>query len=156
MRDAFGGAFMIRIMLVFVFLFVFFIAIALNYAKAFRIKNEIINILEENQTCDGGGSALGSGLLSSSIQGITDKYNYSIECKDINTGGLPCINGIVIDPGRSVSKNGVQYNYCNVYVVINHDMGFLKALLTLTSESDDSPMNGSWTIKGQTKTIITE
>lgn len=47
MRDAFGGAFMIKIILIFLGLYIVFMALALNYAKAFRVKNQIINYIEQ-------------------------------------------------------------------------------------------------------------
>ncbi len=47
MRDAFGGAFMIHLLLIFLTLYISFMAIALSYAKAFRVKNEIINYIEQ-------------------------------------------------------------------------------------------------------------
>ena len=49
MRDAFGGAFSIKLMLIFLMLYVSFICVAINYARAFRVKNEIINIIEQNE-----------------------------------------------------------------------------------------------------------
>ena len=49
MRDAFGGVFTMNFMLVFIFIFVAFSAISLNYAKAFRLKNSIIDFVEENE-----------------------------------------------------------------------------------------------------------
>ena len=49
MRESFGGAFIIKLLLVFIVFYVSFMAIALNYAKAFRVKNRMINILEQNQ-----------------------------------------------------------------------------------------------------------
>ena len=52
MRDAFGRAFMIRLFLVFIFIYMFFTAIALNYAKAFKVKNRIIDYLEDNEIMD--------------------------------------------------------------------------------------------------------
>ena len=49
MRDAFGGAFSIKLMLVFLVLYVAFICVALNYSRAFRVKNRIIDIIEQNE-----------------------------------------------------------------------------------------------------------
>ena len=49
MRDAFGGAFMIKIFLVFIIIYVGFTALSLNYAKAFKVKNKIIDYLEVNE-----------------------------------------------------------------------------------------------------------
>ena len=38
MRDAFGGAFMIKIFIIFIFVYICLTAMALNYAKAFKVK----------------------------------------------------------------------------------------------------------------------
>lgn len=47
MRESFGGAFMIKLVLIFIVIYISFMAVAINYAKAFRVKNNIINILEQ-------------------------------------------------------------------------------------------------------------
>ena len=162
MKDAFGGTFMIRIMLVFIFLFVFFIAIALSYVKAFRIKNEIIDYLEKNQvvisdkTSFVGKSAMDDGTIRSDIMSITEKYNYGVTCEDVRySDNKSCISGVIIEPVDVNTKvNGVDYRYYNVYVVINHDLGFLKILLSLTRESDSGDMSGTWTVSGKTKVIV--
>ena len=49
MRDAFGGAFMIKLFLVFIIIYVGFTAVALNYAKAFKAKNIVVEYLENNE-----------------------------------------------------------------------------------------------------------
>ena len=49
MKDSFGGAFMIKLMLIFIVIYITFMCVAINYAKVFRVKNNIINILEQNQ-----------------------------------------------------------------------------------------------------------
>lgn len=49
MRDGFGGAFMIKILLVFLAVYIIFIAVAFNYARAFRVKNKLIDIIEQNE-----------------------------------------------------------------------------------------------------------
>lgn len=49
MRDAFGGAFLIKLMIIFFAIYISFIAIALSYAKAFRVKDTIVNYIEENE-----------------------------------------------------------------------------------------------------------
>ena len=47
MRDAIGGTFLIEILMVFVVLLVSFTAILVNIAGKFRVKNQIINYVEE-------------------------------------------------------------------------------------------------------------
>lgn len=49
MRDAVGGSFMIKLLLVFLAVYVIFIAIAINYAKAFKVKNKVLDIIEQNE-----------------------------------------------------------------------------------------------------------
>lgn len=49
MRDAVGGTFMIRVFLIFLATYIVFIGIALNYAKGFRVKNKILDIIEQNE-----------------------------------------------------------------------------------------------------------
>lgn len=49
MRDAFGSTFMFRLIIIFIVFYVSFMTIAVCYAKVFRIKNGIIDILEQNQ-----------------------------------------------------------------------------------------------------------
>ncbi len=146
MRDAFGGTFMIRIMLVFIFLFVSFLAIALNFAKAFRIKDEIINYLEKNQIANG-------NISEVSIEELLAPYGYGFTSCLGNDEN--CYSGVKIDP-TCEEINGLNYCYYNVYVYINRDLGFLKTLLSLTRESDNSDMSGVWTVNGKTKTIISE
>lgn len=48
MRDAIGSGWVFSICLTFIVLFTAYLAITLNYAKAFRVKNEIISKIEEN------------------------------------------------------------------------------------------------------------
>ena len=47
MRDAFGGSFMIMIFLVFIMVYISFTAVALSYAKAFKVKNAVIDFTEK-------------------------------------------------------------------------------------------------------------
>ena len=49
MRDAFGGAFMIKVFIVFIFIYICLTAMSLNYAKAFKVKNGVIKYLETNE-----------------------------------------------------------------------------------------------------------
>ena len=49
MRDAIGGVFSLQIILVFVILINGYLAYSVNYTRAFRVKNEIINIVEESE-----------------------------------------------------------------------------------------------------------
>lgn len=78
MRDAVGGTFMIKVLLVFLAVYICFIAVALNYAKAFRVKNKIIDIIEQNEGFD----IDSKDTSDTSVRGRIDIYlksvNYNI------------------------------------------------------------------------------
>lgn len=87
MRDAFGGAFMIKIILIFLSIYIVFMALALNYAKAFRVKNQIINYIEQYEGYEPAENAISTYIQSvsyyvpiTSIQGSTtgDRTCYDI------------------------------------------------------------------------------
>lgn len=46
MKDAFGGTFMLKVLMVFIVIYISFMTVAISYAKAFRIKNRVVSILE--------------------------------------------------------------------------------------------------------------
>ena len=52
MRDAFGGSFMIMLFLVFIMIYISFTAVTLSYAKAFKVKNKVIDYLESKEITD--------------------------------------------------------------------------------------------------------
>jgi len=49
MREAIGSTWLIGIVITFIAIFSGFLAYSISYTKAFRVKNEIINIIEKNE-----------------------------------------------------------------------------------------------------------
>lgn len=47
MRESIGGAMMLRIFLVVIVIFVVFLCVSANFARAFRVKNGVITIIEQ-------------------------------------------------------------------------------------------------------------
>ena len=93
MRDAFGGAFSIKLMILFLMLYTLFICVALNYARAFRVKNRILNIIEQQE-----------GLTSTAlidIQNYLFDRGYSINCEEIQS--VKCVRCTCVD--------GIGYSY---------------------------------------------
>ena len=48
MRESFGAAGIFIIVVTFIVLFTVYLSVSVNYAKAFKIKNHVISIIEEN------------------------------------------------------------------------------------------------------------
>ena len=93
MREAIGGTWIFSIVVVFIVLFSSYLAISVNYSKAFKVKDGIINILEK-----------GEGYNTSTDDEIKEYlsnvgYNVYNKCEGY-TGKLPSTN------------NSNSYKYC--------------------------------------------
>lgn len=114
MRDAFGGAFIIKLFLFFIIIYICIMAGAISYTKAFRVKNSVINIIEQNSF---GGS--GDGITIKKIEEYLKKINYNYSetqvgdyCKKMQdpeevNDTVIFVNGSCIVP--HLSNNGVYY-----------------------------------------------
>ena len=49
MREAIGGTWLFTIVIVFIVLFSSYLAISVNYSKAFKVKNGIVDLIEQNE-----------------------------------------------------------------------------------------------------------
>ncbi len=173
MREAFGGIFMIRLMLVFIVIYVAFAALSLNYAKAFKIKNSVISYIEENDVQD-----FCNESKLKDLGDILDGYNSSVECDPSKYKGssscplelkredelLPkryCYHGIIIeeltDTINNTNKSVETINY-KVITFASWDLNFMNRILMLTGQNPnaDDVINGSWEITGMAKVVKRE
>jgi len=49
MRESIGGTWLLGFVVFFVVLFSGYLAVSINYTKAFKVKNQIINLIEQNE-----------------------------------------------------------------------------------------------------------
>ena len=101
MRDAFGGTFMFRLIIIFIVLFVTFATIAVSYAKTYRLKNAVIDIIEQNQ--------LGYGNTNNTwntdlIDNYLDKSRYDV---NDNSTYKACNRQNGSSKSARLSRNGV-------------------------------------------------
>ena len=80
MRESIGGAWLYGLVLSFTLFFVAFLIITINYTRAFRVKNEVVDFIERNEGVTTGG---GIGL----------------------SGTIPLINNYLIQSGYNVRGN---------------------------------------------------
>ena len=126
MRDAFGVAFSIKLMLIFLMLYVAFICVALNYARAFRVKNRIINIIEQNEGyCD---STLSSNNNTTNIDAQINSYlqkaGYYVSYDDVKSvvGKVAGNDSIKYECLNGFENNSANYGYC-IYNTKNTTVG---------------------------------
>jgi len=77
MRDAFGGVFTMKLLIIFLVIYVCFIAIALNYAKAFRAKNIIVDYIERYE----GYTDTSKSIINSNLSNM----NYFVSSRGANS-----------------------------------------------------------------------
>ena len=162
MRDAFGGVFMARLMLVFIVVYVAFTAVSFKYAKSFRVKNKVIDFVEQNQILDldlffnkGNNSSL------SNLNEVLLAADYNVTCNalGLNDGNIVdqqtekvvgyCYNGIVITKNEQKSDENTIYYTINTYA--NWELGFLNNILALGGRDPNSEksIGGRWKITGE-------
>ena len=165
MRDAFGGVFTMNFMLVFIFIFVAFAAVSLNYAKAFRLKNSIIDFVEQNEIID----LTDIDNKTNQLDTILNKSNYykPERCPDGNNGTIQnaegktysyCYNGVYItETGRqSIEGTDSEIIQYEIATFANWNLGALNKILALggKSENSEETLFGAWTIKGEAQIVM--
>ena len=129
MREAFGGAFTIKLMLIFLAIYIAFIAVALNYAKAFRVKNRIIDIIEQNEGIDSYNDTK-EGSVIGNINSYLNTVGYYVNLANIknnNTENINCYDrGYCIEETSGLTNDGLTSKYYKVTTYININFPFFK------------------------------
>ena len=161
MRDAFGGLFMLRLLLVFIFIYLVFAAISYNYAQAFRLKNSLITYLEEQDVFDFN-TALnaGDGEILNGIDEILNLSTYRVTCSNGNDGLMPvedpldpqkfCYHGVVIraeEQGNIINYDVSTFVYWNIPLLNTF------ILHAANSTNADAVENAAWEITGNAKVV---
>lgn len=155
MRDAFGGSFMIKLFLLFIIIYVGFTALALNYAKAFKVKNKVIDYIEQNElyNFDSMSAETKNSMETFFETEILGKMNYraTIGCSHDRKEKY-CNNGIRIEEaGKAENTEGVYYR---VTTSIGWSAPFINSLLSFNGSKSNRNIAGYWRISGETRLIV--
>ena len=136
MRESFGGAFMLKLVLIFVIIYVSFMAVAFNYAKAFRVKNNIINLLEQYQY---NGTATDQFVIEdidSYLQSVAYTYGsrngLQNACYNENSNAIFTANGACIIP---LGNEESRYYRVVTYIPINFPFFSLEFYVSIVGET---------------------
>ena len=156
MRDSFGGVFMMNLFLVFMFIFVAFAAVSLNYAKAFRVKNKVIDFIEENEIKDY------NDLINKQdkLEEILNSLEYHKTCENTPSTEF-CFNGVTIYQNSITTITENEHTKADMikYTVIaraDWNLGAINKILAVGGKSENSQeyLLGSWNITGEAKVVI--
>lgn len=138
MKDAFGGSFILRIMLVFFVIFICFMTVAINLSKTYRIKNNVINILERSDpnkfNTNGNNSTISK--IDSYLRRVAYNYfnneNVKGNCAANNRDRFLSGNGVCII--KKEGNNNVYYRVIT-YFVVDFPLFRLGILIPISGET---------------------
>lgn len=108
MREAIGGSLLMKLVMFFVVIYVAFFAIAINYSITFRVKNQIINLIEAYEGMEG---------ASSHIEDYVSKVGYfKTAVGDVSYNNADCNNGYCIS---EISTVRGKYYKVTTYVTFD-------------------------------------
>ena len=140
MKDAFGGAVSIWLFLFFFIIYVTFIGIALNFAKTYRVKNYVVNTLEQQQyTGDANDEAL------SILDDYLDNVPYNINSDDIRDDCQKYGDDAVVYHGVCIvpeGTNNAPYYKVVVYFVAEFPYFNIKLTIPASGETKVIKLNG--------------
>lgn len=139
MRESFGGAFMIKLILVFIVIYISFMAVAINYAKAFRVKNNVINILEQSQFELGDSIDSIDNYLGTVSYIVNNSSSVSSHCNGVAFGNTDkAKNTVLTARGVCIEKMGdgnKHYYKVTSYISINFPFFDISMTLPISGET---------------------
>ncbi len=104
MRQAIGSTWIMQLVIIFMLIFVAFLSLTINFTKAFKIKNEMISMIEKYE---GLGSGENSALTL--INNYLKYNNYGVlgSCENDEYGVLSLDTG-----SMEMARSGEKYYYC--------------------------------------------
>ncbi len=150
MRESIGATWIFSICLTFIVIFTAYLAISVNYAKAFRIKNHIINMIEENEGYkDSSQQKISDYLVSQGYiaRGECPKTIESEDGEDADWEEPLCINSYNATDGlcnaciyRLAVNNSNELNACASYYKVvtffNFDLPVINVLTQFKVKGD--------------------
>ena len=133
MKEAYGGMTNIYLFLFFFVVYVSFLAFALQFAKAYRVKNYVIDVLEQGQY--DGGSIENSGT-NSTIESKLNNYFNSIPYNGVEESAKNFCDKYVNNANNFEGTCIIKYGedsapYYKLYTFVNFSLPHLDLDLTI-------------------------
>ncbi len=145
MKEAIGGTVTIAIIIVFLLLINGYLAFSVNYTKAFRVKNEIISLIEQHEGhTQSAQEEIQAYLRKIHYTEISDQYFNNVE------DGYTCYRGFgycikYTNAGGTSSKDETfRGTYYSVITFVQIDIPILNRIF---------PLMNIFQVKGETKMI---
>lgn len=101
MRETVGATWIYQLVIVFILIFVAFLALTMNYTKAFKVKNDVLSIVEKYEGFSKKSiSIINNYLLSNGYKTTNDCYSNEMGSQDLTSDVL------------KKATSGQKYYYC--------------------------------------------
>ncbi len=151
MREAVGGSIIIQWILIFLIVITCILAFAVNYAKAFRLKDAVLDYLEDGQ-----------GLTQDVAQKIESKRSLAGYGVDWTLDDYMCKNGICIKFNEISNNNSTHIKYCGntkeectvgYYTVVTYIYVNIPIMSNFLESLQTKQRGGALRITGDTRTM---
>ncbi len=152
MRDAIGGVFSLQIIVIFMLIVNGYLAFTVNYTKAFRVKNQIIQIIEQHEGFTEDAKEKIDEYMRKTNYELSDAYTSwcqrnGLEVYRSSTNGAFCYTRSKVDiSGGSTNKKNYQGSYYSIQTFVNIDIPVINKLLPFTA--------GLFRVGGETSMIF--
>ena len=152
MRETIGGTWLTQLVIVFMFIFAAFLALSINYSKAFRVKNEVLTIIEKNSgLTENSKEMIGNYLRNSgyTMKGRCSINSYGLTINGINNTKTELINNsnkgrkyhACISKIRSISVNFPNRAYYEVRLFFKFNLPVLGNISTFEVEGQSKDVS---------------
>ena len=116
MREAMGGALLIKLVMFFIIIYVCFFSVAINYSVTFRVKNQIINLIESYESYDLAKDKIESYIANVGYYRSVGTMTVGEDCVNASSSGGYCIKK------NTIIKDGVEVGeYYRVTTYVSFD-----------------------------------
>ena len=106
MRQTIGGTWVFMLVIIFTLIFAAYIALTINYSKSFRVKNEVLSLIEKNEGFTDNGIKLINNYLAQS------GYKTVGACKDQSGAVVYGMDSLDPEAKPSQAEKNKKYYYC--------------------------------------------
>jgi cell division protein YceG involved in septum cleavage len=126
MREAFGGSWLLGFVAFFIVLLSSYLAISVNYSKAFKTKNQIINIIENNEGFTANAEEEIDNVLRNGGYYITSTFSCNNNQGTFQAGGY-CL--------KTLKGTGGTYYKVTTFIVFNMPLVEFTVKIPITGET---------------------
>lgn len=145
MRETMGGTWVLQLMIIFILMFAAFIILTLNYSKAVKLKNEVIDMIEKYEGLNSQSISLVSGYL------LYNGYSATGVCVNDGENSTGVYGADSLSGSTLVDASvGTKYYYCVKKYTGDNNTNYYQVTIFYKFNLPIIGQAGGFSIKGTT------